>query len=66
MEMKSWMQNAEHGVATSNFPLTQYLIDLQKASTMKLKKMDIPATARKRGLPAAWIKAYRDMELKSR
>jgi hypothetical protein len=51
---------------TSNFPLTQYIIDLQKASTMKLKKMDISATARKRGLPVAWVKAYRDMELKSR
>lgn len=51
---------------TSNFPLTQYIIDLQKASTMKLKKMDISATARKRGLPVAYVVAYRDMELKSR
>jgi len=57
-----------HGnqVTQSNFPLTQYIIDLQKASTMKLKKMDISATARKRGLPVAYVIAYRDMELKSR
>ena len=53
-------------MSQSNFPLTQYIIDLQKAPNAKLIKMDIAATARKRGLPVEWIKAYRDMELKSR
>ena len=53
-------------VTQINFPLTQYLIELQKASTMKLKKMDISATARKRGLPVKWVKYYLSVELNSR
>ena len=52
--------------AKPNFPLTQFIIDLQKAPTMQLKKMDLAATAKKRGLPVEWVKHYRDMELQTR
>ena len=47
-------------------PLTALIIDLQKAPTMKLRKINIAQTAEKRGLPVEWVRHYVNVELNAR
>jgi hypothetical protein len=62
LKPKGWSRLSQ----TYKFPLTQFLIDLQRADTATLKKMSIEKTAMRRGLPAKWVRFYRDAELSTR